>query len=77
MLAVATHFRTLDQLPPGEVTKLYQILALQLTMEAQVRNGILEKHGEYSMRPDGSSHFSLTPKGYEFYGKGDRLKEGE
>lgn len=69
-LQIAHHYRKEEGHPPAEANLILGILGLQAAMEMHIRNGIMEKQGTYSMRPDGTTHFTLTPKGYERYGGG-------
>jgi len=71
LLGAAMHFCGNVAMPIDEISKAYSVLAMQVGIEVNVRNGILTKEGEYSMHPDGkNARFTVTDKGRELYGGG-------
>lgn len=71
LIAVSMHFRNKQLTTIPEVTKSFEELAIYVGVEANVRNGIIEKQGEYSMEtPSDEARFTLTEKGMQIYGEG-------
>lgn len=71
LIAVSMHFRNKQLATIPEVTKSFEELAIYVGVEANVRNGIIEKQGEYSMEtPSDEARFTLTEKGMQIYGEG-------
>jgi hypothetical protein len=71
LIGVAMHFRGNQPMTTEEITQSLVVLATQVGMEANVRNDVISKQGEYSMHPDGkNARFTVTDKGKEIFGKG-------
>lgn len=70
LLGVAMHFSGNIAMPIEEIPKAYSVLAMQVGIEVNVRNGIITKDGKYSMHPDRSTRYTVTDKGREIYGHG-------
>lgn len=71
LIGVAMYFKGNQPTHVAEIPRALQVLFTQITLEAQVRNGVLEKHGEYSMQPSArTARFTVTDRGREIHGQG-------